>query len=524
MLRHVEVLSCVSGGSIIGAHYYLEVRKLLQTKQDSDITREDYLQIIERIERDFLEGVQSNIRLRVLLNPWPRIRKFFSSGYSQTRYLGELLEARLFSKVHDGEQDKPRYLNDLFIRPKGEVDNFAPKNQNWRRQAKVPILILNATTLNTGHNWQFTASWMGESPGTINNEIDANDVLRRMYYEEAPKRHRRVRLGNAVAASACVPALFEPLVLADLYPKRIVRLVDGGVHDNQGVAGLLEQDCTVLLVSDASGQAASESDPKTTIVGVLSRSNNILMARVRDAEYRELVARRRSSLLRGLMFVHLKKDLNAEQVDWIDCEDPHESRELGPLTSYGIRKDVQASLASIRTDLDSFSEAEAFALATSGYRMTEHELARDEESVPGTRNQLKPWRFLSIEEPMKRVQGFEAQHNHLMRLLTVAGERALKPWKLSWWTFLFVNLGVLLSFFLAEKGLFRSVEMLNLSRGFGIAVLSVSTILILWLGFKAYLVFYNRMYLAQGRISSVIPTVSETRTEASTTGRPLKAS
>lgn len=30
LLRHVEYLSCVSGGSIVGAHYYLEVRQLLQ--------------------------------------------------------------------------------------------------------------------------------------------------------------------------------------------------------------------------------------------------------------------------------------------------------------------------------------------------------------------------------------------------------------------------------------------------------------------------------------------------------------
>jgi predicted acylesterase/phospholipase RssA len=36
-LRHVEVLSCVSGGSIIGAHYYLELRKLLNEKQDDQI-------------------------------------------------------------------------------------------------------------------------------------------------------------------------------------------------------------------------------------------------------------------------------------------------------------------------------------------------------------------------------------------------------------------------------------------------------------------------------------------------------
>src|ERR1019366_6025277 len=38
MLRHVEVVSCVSGGSIVGAYYYLELRHLLQTKPDGQIT------------------------------------------------------------------------------------------------------------------------------------------------------------------------------------------------------------------------------------------------------------------------------------------------------------------------------------------------------------------------------------------------------------------------------------------------------------------------------------------------------
>src|SRR5262245_40537882 len=66
LLRKVEVLSCVSGGSIIGAHYYLEVRKLLSEKADQQITKEDYIEIIKRIESDFLAGVQTNIRTRVL--------------------------------------------------------------------------------------------------------------------------------------------------------------------------------------------------------------------------------------------------------------------------------------------------------------------------------------------------------------------------------------------------------------------------------------------------------------------------
>lgn len=59
MLRHIEVLSCVSGGSILGAHYYLELRRLMQRsdKEDARITREDYIEIVKNIERDFLAGV-----------------------------------------------------------------------------------------------------------------------------------------------------------------------------------------------------------------------------------------------------------------------------------------------------------------------------------------------------------------------------------------------------------------------------------------------------------------------------------
>ena len=62
-LRQVEVLSCVSGGSIVGAHYYLKVRHLLQTKTEGEITREDYLTIVREMIGEFVEGVQQNVRI-----------------------------------------------------------------------------------------------------------------------------------------------------------------------------------------------------------------------------------------------------------------------------------------------------------------------------------------------------------------------------------------------------------------------------------------------------------------------------
>src|SRR4030095_9710022 len=192
VLRKVEALSCVSGGSIIGAHYYLEVRKLLRERPDRDITKDDYIKIVKRIERDFLAGVQTNIRTRVLANPITNLKMIFSSNHSRTLRVGELYEKHIFSRIKDGEGGEDRWLNDLKIHPKDDP-NFQPKNDNWRRESKVPILVLNATALNTGHNWQFTATWMGEPPTETGSSIDANYRLRRMYYSEAPPGYREIR-------------------------------------------------------------------------------------------------------------------------------------------------------------------------------------------------------------------------------------------------------------------------------------------------------------------------------------------
>jgi predicted acylesterase/phospholipase RssA len=444
VLRRVEVLSCVSGGSIIGAHYYLEVRRLLQSKPDDEITRQDYIDIVARVRKDFLDGVQRNIRTRVAANPFRTVKMIFTSKYSRTMRGGELYESEIFSRVKDGGEGAPRWLNGLYVCPLGRDgkpdDGFNFKTDNWTRRAKVPNLILNATALNTGHNWQFTASWMGEPAAGIDGEIDGNDRLRRLYYdgEDTPKTHRQVRLGHAVAASACVPGVFEPLPLDKLYPERIVRLVDGGVCDNQGTASLLEQDCNVILVSDGSGQMGSEGHPSNGLLGVPLRSNSILQSRVREAQYRELSARKRASLLRGFMFVHLKEDLDVDPIDWIGCLDPHDASDdsrpayrRGPLTRYGIAKDMQELLAAVRTDLDSFSDVEAFALMTSGYRMTEHEFrfSRCVEGISEPQGQYD-WDFLAVEEGMK---GSGAKYEYLTKQLSVSNKLAFKIWKLSKW-------------------------------------------------------------------------------------------
>ena len=425
-LRRVEVLSCVSGGSIVGAHYYLEIRNLLQRKADKEIEQKDYIEVVGRVAERFLAGVKRNLRTRVLASPQVSSAILFGDQ-TRTKYMGDLFETELYAKVEDGHpKDEPRWLNDLLIQPLGEPAGFNPRNHNWRRQAKVPALILNATTLNTGHLWQFTATWMGEPPGSINPLIDLRERLRRLYYGDAPSAFRRVRLGHAVAASACVPGLFEPLELNGLYPNRKVSLVDGGVFDNQGVEGLLGEDCQDVLVSDASGPLTAEAAVAAGRIGVPVRSNAIAMNLVRDRQYQNLRSLLGASSLRRVFWVHLAQSVvGGSTVDWNGCTDPSPThqREIPP------RKKIDERISAIRTDLDAFSDAEAYVLMTNGYRMIERALAR--ARPPGeTAPPASPWPFLSIEPIMEGQRGHERAHQRLLVLLAAGSQTLFKIWRI----------------------------------------------------------------------------------------------
>ena len=315
VLPSVEVLSTVSGGSIVGAHYYLELQRLLESKPDGEIEAEDYVRLVKRLQNDFLAGIQINIRNRMLSSLKCNLKMLvprWISGqlYTRSRRIGELYEEVLYSKVQDERGNATRKMSDLRITPRVESKaghsepanlGFKPAFSNWRRRAKVPVLLLNTTSLNSGHNWHYTASWMGESPGLVGQSIDINPRYRRLYYSDAPtKELQEYRLGHAVAAAACVPALFEPLEIAELYPGRTVRLVDGGVHDNQGVGGLLNESCDFIFCSDASGQMDDEPSPSDGTLGVPLRASTIQGDRLREAEYQDLDARARGRTIHGL--------------------------------------------------------------------------------------------------------------------------------------------------------------------------------------------------------------------------------
>lgn len=427
LLHQVEVISTVSGGSVIGALYYLHLRALLQSKPDRDIGPQDYVRLLLRLERDFVAAVQRNIRMRTFSNPLKNLWMGLSPRYSRSDRVGELYDHHFYRPVMGG--DRPVELRDLKIQPPDGPERFHPLEHNGPRRNKVPILLINSTSLNTGHNWRFEASRMGSPPRRqpAVREVDRTVRLcRPESYATLPEHQQDFPLGIAVAASTCVPGMFPPLAVSGLYEDVRVQLVDGGLHDNQGVAGLVDLECERFVVSDAGGQLRFAAEPSGGFLGVATRSNSVLMQRVREEQLFRMMERGAPTA-----FMHLRRGLPIEVRPWIGPEGkPVDREECLPWTDeaswdFGVDARVQEHLADVRTDLDSFSETEASTLMYDGYRMSEPRLrllARDEATDA---NDKGGWAFLAAAEPaLDPPRGF-------LRHLRVARQRFGKALGLS---------------------------------------------------------------------------------------------
>jgi predicted acylesterase/phospholipase RssA len=381
VLRHVDVLSCVSGGSIVGACYWLMLRNRLI--ENAPLSQDDYTALVAALIDHFRQAVGQNLRGQVQPTLAGAIWHFATGGRGalDTEKTAEALERYFYAPLW--KEQLPLEMHRLPFKPKDHnpaltgADDFHPGKHNWLRVDKVPVLVLNATTVNTGHAWQFTPTWMGESPWSTHPAADGVPRLQWHWYE--PDEQWRMSLGRAVAASACVPGIFEPLRIDDAYEGYQIQLVDGGVHDNQGTVALLAHNCSLLLVSDAAGQLLLEPAPEPGITGLGAyavRAMGTLMERVRQANYADLAARVRTKLIRGLMFLHMKDGLDADTIRLRFSQESYETHRT-PLSPLGVRKDFQKAVAELRTDLDVFTDDEANALMACGYRMAATAFERD---------------------------------------------------------------------------------------------------------------------------------------------------
>jgi predicted acylesterase/phospholipase RssA len=426
LLPRVEVISTVSGGSIVGAAYYIRLRRLLQQKADGEITAKDYVRLVVEVDDLLRDAVSRHIRARIFANPLKNVEMLISRKYSRSDRIGDLYDRYLYKKAwqdprkrRSGGREEQIEMRELLIEPGGD-SGFDPSAGNPLRRTKAPVLVINATTLNTGHNWRFEAIRMGEPlpddprRREIVEETDKNMRLRPLHFPRKEPRPTDPEIGTprvpqgqedfplalAVAASACVPGAFHPLTISDMYrngedPVR-VQLVDGGVQDNQGVQGLLDRGCNRLIVSDASGQLGDKDRPRTWFALSLARSASIAGDRIRDEQLTYLPAEGRKYAL-----MHLRKGLKAVAIPPDSPLAPtDEPRPEYDTAAFEVDARAQKALSEIRTDLDFFSATEADSLELDGYLMSGTELGLREFDALGDRD-LRPqttpeWGFLAI--------------------------------------------------------------------------------------------------------------------------------
>jgi NTE family protein len=567
LLRHVEVISAVSGGSIIGALYYLHLKKLLESKVDADITDQDYVQIVQQIEVDFLKATENNIRMETFSSFIANF-KMTSARYSRSDRLAELYNQHFYQTVlpEDAMVGNPVQMQRLKIYPLADDKNFHPNKHNAARKAKVPILVLNATTLNTGRNWQFTADSMGEPPERLDYTSDKPDSphenidkktirLRRAdnYSEMAIVKtesgkvilnQQEIPLGHAVAASACVPGLFYPMSITGLYKDQWLKenqtitpqLVDGGVYDNQGTRGVLQHRCTCFIISDASGQMGIENEVATDNLSVLLRMAGILQDRVRSESLKHLLTRtgQGENGRRNVAFMDLRNGLSIREIAWIDEKGLQQLDKIIPASSqkFGVDPRVQESLSLMRTDLDAFTEVEAYSLMLDGYQMSESEFTRfkltaehngvrESKTLPKALwkfSQIAPWmenptadylEQLEIAKavPFKVLKFFPFKLGIPLVLVIAAIMYALYPQivqllhhSVPIYALLLVVVAVVLNkalpHFVILRLLRRQVRLIK-------RIAEVIGLLFATVFFKLYLKFINPLFLARGRLDEL---------------------
>ena len=334
IMPEISVISAVSGGSIVAAYYVRRMEDLLRSLPPGQAaTTAERVEFFERIADKFLEATDHNLRTRALVyTPFFHFPSFVKTLLS--RPFRQTARSELIQK----EYDKWLYHNDTL----DELPSVTPE-QGEPREGVIygPRLILNATSLITGERVSFSRE-------PVSKFMQMSRVNKNV-----------LPLSRVVGASACVPGLFPPTAIAGNI------LVDGGVSDNQGVEGLIEEggDCDVMIVSDASGQMEEVDSISTGEITVLSRVNEILQFQVRAKTLEILLAWKREVPSREFAFMHL----------FLNLKDRVESNRLPSEYIPGV--------ARVRTDLDQFSYIETEALMYHGYTLVDAQLEEFCQSV-----------------------------------------------------------------------------------------------------------------------------------------------
>jgi len=381
-LDKVDVISAVSGGSIVGAFAAIRWQQVLDNGGDWPALK-------EHIVDPFLLHVQK----RNFIVNWSKQFPLIPFRKRDKTYTRTKLAARIFSK--------------RFYAGKS-CDDLPEK----------PLLIINATCLKSIRSWRFTRYGLGCS--RIGHSFWEKQVL---------------SIGECVGASAAFPPLFPPTrVDSDQYKfsgplhkfdepitlPKFIALSDGGVYENLGTEVLTKEEGSkipvdkvlkqpeYLLVSDA-GYPPQYRFKKSGIPFIsegllLYRVDDIARTQVNALRLRNLIGRYMDpeDTLKGILVYlasNTDKTLRKEKNEYYEqVGDQHQ-----------IPKVILNKIQSIRTHLDRFSSIECEALMYHSYTLTDTAIWNFRyQNPPAYRVSDKPGPKWKIEFTKEKVKKWDA--------------------------------------------------------------------------------------------------------------------
>lgn len=477
-LGGLDTISCVSGGSIAGAAYAVRLKALLAQKFDVDICRDDYIDAVKDLINAVTTLAGTNLRMRALASPKAVLKMWLYPGFTFAERIAELLDRVLFlplARKHPSFIDvtekqlldqinqsdsmtKPGTIGhfkallgkapigwplapwDLRGAPRCEPLDFgADRKYNASRNAKCPQTVFNATSVNSGASFVFAPEAHGERPWPYARQISSRPRFPWMSYDEisagaifAPDR---MKLSRIVAASASVPGLIPPILLRRVHEDALHVLADGGIVDNQGVHHLIDAACDHIFVSDASGQLGYQAYPDVSSFSMMSRANDIMMERMRELGYKELLESSTSKRVISTTHVHLTSELSEPPPVSTFRPDNAMRRNMSEVleevpTSFGVVRSYQGAMARLRTDLDCFCKQEVYSLMLDGYLQARAAFPSNVTS-PNETDESPEWPFMIVEDALKTY----SPTGRLSVILEVGSNRFLRLPRLLWRNF-----------------------------------------------------------------------------------------
>lgn len=274
ILENIDVISTISGGSIIGAYYALN-------KGD-----------FENFQKSFTQKLQKSCVRKILFSKYLICTLIILVGYVFLILVDPL-------KLHF-----PNWLNNclislliilLFIFPFKIIPLTKLKINAYKSiffgKATIsdlpskPLLAINATNLSTGTLFTFSRQKCSDSSYEF-----IKDGGKPIGFNCS-----KMPVAIAVASSTCVPVPFGPVEIDKIYYEsekdkyRIKpKLIDGGLYDNQGIHKLSQQNssysCNIIIVSDGS-QPFTNNFISCNSIFILYRSLDVMMRKIKNLQF-----------------------------------------------------------------------------------------------------------------------------------------------------------------------------------------------------------------------------------------------